>query len=93
MSKVQNSINIYYIEPYHLYDLIDLIPNTQHNVIPPPFCTKQLGAAASFDNLVKFGDYRQIRRFQMFIKLGFEWGCDVILMSHPVIWSLGGKLP
>ena len=52
----------------------------------------QLGAAANFDDLVKFGDRRQIRRFQMFIKLAFEFGCDVILMSHPITWSLGSKL-
>ena len=28
----------------------------------------QLGAAANFEDLVKFGDRRQIRRSQMFIK-------------------------
>ena len=33
----------------------------------------QLGAAANFDDLVKFGDRRQIRRSQMFIKLAFEY--------------------
>ena len=38
----------------------------------------QLGAAANFDDLVKFGDRRQIRRSQMFMKLAFELGCDVI---------------
>ena len=52
----------------------------------------QLGAAANFDDLVKFGDRRQIRRSQMFIKLAFEFGCDVILMSHPITQSLGSKL-
>ena len=46
--------------------------------------TDQLGAGANFDNLVKFGDRRQIRWSQMFIKLAFEFGCDVILMSHPI---------
>ena len=49
------------------------------------FCsvyTTQLGAAANFDDLVKFGDRRQIRRSQMFIKLTFEFGYDVIFMSH-----------
>ena len=53
--------------------------------------TKQLGAAANFDDLVKFGDRRQFRRSQMFIKLAFEFGCDVILMSHPITQSLGNK--
>ena len=38
----------------------------------------QLGAAANFDDLVQFGDRRQIRRSQMFMKLAFELGCDVI---------------
>ena len=52
----------------------------------------QLGAAANFDDLVKFGDRRQIRRSQMFIKLAFEFGCDVILMSHPITRSLASKL-
>ena len=52
----------------------------------------QLGAAANFDDLIKFGDRRQIRRSQMFIKLGFEFGCDVILMSHPITRSLASKL-
>ena len=52
----------------------------------------QLGAAANFDDLVKFGDCRQIRRSQMFIKLAFEFGCDVIFMSHPITRSLGSKL-
>ena len=42
----------------------------------------QLGAAANFDDLVKFGDRRQIRWSQMFMKLAFEFGCDVIFMSH-----------
>ena len=54
----------------------------------------QLGAAANFDDLVKLGDRRQIRRSQMFIKLAI-WiriiGCDVILMSHPISRSLGSK--
>ena len=40
----------------------------------------------------KLGDRRQIRRSQMFIKLAFEFGCDVILMSHPITRSLGNKL-
>ena len=53
---------------------------------------QQLGAAANFDDLVKFGDRRQIRRSQMFIKLAFEFGCDVILMSYPITRSLGSKL-
>ena len=59
-----------------------------------PFCLglNQLGEAANFDDLVKFGDRRQIRQFQMFIKLAFEFGCDVILMSHPITRSLGSKL-
>ena len=52
----------------------------------------QLGAAANFDDLVKFGDRRQISRSQIFIKLAFEFGCDVILMSHPITRSLGSKL-
>ena len=52
----------------------------------------QLGAAANFDDLVKFGDRRQIRRSQMFIKLAFEFGCDVIFMSYPITRSLGNKL-
>ena len=43
----------------------------------------QLGAAANFDDLVKFGNRRQIRRSQIFIKLAFEFGCDVIFTSHP----------
>ena len=46
----------------------------------------ELGAAANFDDLVKFGDRRQIRRFEMFIK------CDVNFMSHPITQSLGSKL-
>ena len=45
-----------------------------------------------FDDLVKFSDRRQIRRSQMFIKLAFEFRCDVILMSHPITRSLGSKL-
>ena len=53
---------------------------------------EQFGAAANFDDLVKFGDRRQIRRSQMFIKLAFEFGCDVILMSHPITRSLCSKL-
>ena len=52
----------------------------------------QLGAAANFDDLVKFGDRLQIRRSQMFIKLAFEFGCDIIFMSHPITRSLGSKL-
>ena len=56
------------------------------------FWCYQLGAAANFDDLVKFGNRRQIRRSQMFIKLAFEFGCDVILMSHPITRSLGSKL-
>ena len=52
----------------------------------------QLGAAANFDDLVKFGERRQIRRSQMFIKLAFEFGSDVIFMSHPITQSLGSKL-
>ena len=54
--------------------------------------TEQLGAAANFDDLVKFGDRRQIRQSQMFIKLAFEFGCDAILMSHPITRSLASKL-
>ena len=50
--------------------------------------TEQLGAAANFDDLVKFGNRRQIGRSQMFIKLAFEFGCDFILMSHPITQSL-----
>ena len=53
--------------------------------------SEQLGAAANLDDLVKFGDRRQIRRSQMFIKLAFEFGCDVILMSHSITQSLGSK--
>ena len=53
---------------------------------------EQLGAAANFDELVKFGDRRQIRRSQMFMKLAFEFRCDVILMSHPITRSLASKL-
>ena len=52
----------------------------------------QLGAAANFDDLAKFGDRRQIRRSRLFIKLAFEFGCDVIFMSHPITRSLGSKL-
>ena len=52
----------------------------------------QLGAAANFDNLVKFGNRRQIRRSQMFIKLAFEFGYDIIFMSHPIKRPLGSKL-
>ena len=52
----------------------------------------QLGAAANFDDLVKFGDRRQIRWSQIFIKLAFEFGCDVIFMSHSTMWSLVSKL-
>ena len=44
-----------------------------------------LGASANFDNLVKFGDRREIRRSQMFIELPLEF------MSHPITWLLGGK--
>ena len=58
----------------------------------PAYQGDQLGAAANFDDLVKFGDRRQIRRSQMFIKLAFEFGCDVILMSHPITRSLASKL-
>ena len=57
-----------------------------------PVHVYQLGAAANFDDLVKFGDRRQIRRSQMFIKLAFEFGCDVILMSHPITRSIASKL-
>ena len=46
-----------------------------------------LGVAANFDDLVKFGVRRQIRPSQMFIKLAFEFGCEVIFMSHPITWS------
>ena len=60
--------------------------------IPRHIMLYQLGAAANFDDLVKFGDRRQIRRPQMFIKLAFEFGCDVILMSHPITRSLASKL-
>ena len=44
--------------------------------------SQQLGAAANFDNLVKSGDRRQIRRSRMFIKLAFEFGCDVRSCGH-----------
>ena len=57
-----------------------------------PVHVYQLGAAANFDDLVKFGDRRQIRRSQIFIKLAFEFGCDVILMSHPITRSIASKL-
>ena len=53
---------------------------------------QQSGAAANFDDLVKFGDRHQIRRSQMFIKLAFEFGYDVILMSDPITRSLGCEL-
>ena len=59
---------------------------------PCSFLHHQLGAAANFDDLVKFGGRRQIRWSPMFIKLAFEFGCDVILMSHPITRSLGSKL-
>ena len=49
-------------------------------------CLGQFGAAANF------GDRRQIRQSQMFIKLAFEFGCDVVFMSHPITRSLGSKL-
>ena len=52
----------------------------------------QLGAATNFDDFVKFGDRHQIRQSQLFIKLAFEFGCDVIFMSHPITRSLGSKL-
>ena len=45
----------------------------------------QLGAAANFDDLAKFGDRRQIRRSRLFIKLAF----DVIFVSHPITQSSG----
>ena len=51
-----------------------------------------MGAAANFDDIIKFGDHRQIRRYQMFKKFAFEFGCDVIFMCHPITWSLGSKL-
>ena len=54
--------------------------------------SEQLGAAANLDDLVKFGYCRQIRRSQMFIKLAFEFGYDVILMSQSITQSLGSKL-
>ena len=59
------------------------------NYPQPP---EQLGAAANFDDMVKFDDRCQIRRSQMFLNLAFEFGCDVIFMSHPITWSLGTKL-
>ena len=34
----------------------------------------------------------KLGKSQMFIKLAFEFGCDVILMSHPITQSLGSKL-
>ena len=40
--------------------------------------SQQLGAAANFDDLAKFGDCRQIRRSRLFIKIAVEFGCDVI---------------
>ena len=52
----------------------------------------QLGATANFDDLIKYGDRRQIRLLQMFLKLAFEFGCDVIFMSHQIMRSLGSKL-
>ena len=51
-----------------------------------------VGCSRQFDDLVKFGDRRQNRRSQMFIKLAFEFGCDVIFMSHPIMRSPGSKL-
>ena len=67
------------------------LPSQAHN--HKSLCAlEQLGAVANFDDLVKFGDHRQIRRSQMFIKLEFEFGCDIILMSPPIKRSLGSKL-
>ena len=43
----------------------------------------QLGAGANFDDLVKFGDRRQIWRSQMFTKLVFGFGNDVIFYVSP----------
>ena len=57
-----------------------------------PWRHEQLGAAANFDDLAKFGDHRQIRRSRLFIKLAFEFECDVIFMSRPITRSLGNKL-
>ena len=45
---------------------------------------EQLGAAANCDDLVRFGDRRQFRRSQMFIKLAFEFGWDITFMSHQI---------
>ena len=42
-------------------------------------CHCQLGAAANFGKLIKFGNRCQIRRYQMFVKLTFEFGCNIIL--------------
>ena len=53
----------------------------------PNFCTcpsGQSGATANFEGLAKFSDRRQIRWPQLFIKLAFEFGCDVIFISHPI---------
>ena len=44
-----------------------------------------LGTAANFDDLVKFGDRRQIMQSQMFIKLAFEFGCDFYVSSNNVV--------
>ena len=49
------------------------------DIVKWPKPNGQLGAAANFGDLFKFGDCRQIWRSQMFIKLAFEFGCDVIL--------------
>ena len=76
-------INGRYISFCNIYDSCHLVGHRYY---------QQLGAGANFDDLVKFGDRRQIRRPQMFIKLAFEFGCDVILMSHPITRSLGSKL-
>ena len=39
---------------------------------------------ANFDDLVKFCNFHQIRRSWLFIKLAFEFGCDVMFTSHPI---------
>ena len=58
----------------------------------PVIVMLSVGCSRQFDDLAKFGDRHQIRRSQMFIKLAFEFGCDVIFMSHPITRSLGSKL-
>ena len=63
---------------FYLYSIFVAIFSKIHHGRTP----NQLGAAANFDDLVKFDDRRQIRRSQMFIELAFEFRYEVIFMSH-----------